>query len=251
MRPRDLVPLFLVAVAAVSVWVATLPHSSTARATWIGLAATLSTAGLVDGSARLDSRTRERAVQRLVGERVARINQDVVWMVKELFCLSDGDSRHRLEQLDNLTSPVINLNEEANVWPKGQPKLGLVVAARERIKHNLETAVDLAAVTDDASRIGEFEGVLQSNGIMILVRYAEAEPVHRGATLPVEAVKLLTVVQRQFDWYARRGGPGWRWGDASSPRERNVVIRALTHSPNESTIHWFREERRKRREHSV
>jgi hypothetical protein len=89
---RTAVPIVLIALGLLGAVAAFFADCSDWRAIWIGVASTGLSAGLVDGSAVLEARRREQATLRIVGQRVGRIHQRLLWIVEALFEVSMAET---------------------------------------------------------------------------------------------------------------------------------------------------------------
>ncbi|HEY1854069.1 MAG TPA: hypothetical protein VGG40_05720, partial [Solirubrobacterales bacterium] len=78
-------PVALLAIGVAAIAATLLAHDVTWRAIWIGLASTTVTAGLVDASALLEFRRRDRAVLRVAGDRVGAAQAMFTLIVDAMF----------------------------------------------------------------------------------------------------------------------------------------------------------------------
>src|ERR1017187_10830145 len=87
LRLRHAVPMLLAPTGVISVCLVSVADGTTWKAVWIGVASTMFASGLVDASVQIDSMRREQAVLRIAGQRVARINQNVLRLISSAFDL--------------------------------------------------------------------------------------------------------------------------------------------------------------------
>ena len=85
---RRSVPVFLLLAGVAAVVSAIVVGSVTWKAVWIGVASSCLTGGLVDGSALLEARRRDRAVLRIAGMRVGYLHQRLLWIIGAVFDVS-------------------------------------------------------------------------------------------------------------------------------------------------------------------
>ena len=119
MRLRILVLAFLFAVAAVS---AAFADDVTWKAIWIGLASTTAAAGLVDCSALWETHQREQVLLRVVGQRVARIHQRMLSIIRAVFGVT-AEARKVSGQLRAWEPRPIDLTEDAGILPPRSKQL--------------------------------------------------------------------------------------------------------------------------------
>ncbi len=153
LRLRHAVPILLAIAGLISVYLVSVANGTTWKAVWIGVASTMFASGLVDASVQIEATRRERAVLRIAGERVARINQNVLLLISSAFDLQvDVSEMHAT--LAELTDHKIDLSAVApRVFPE-QTKLQGVMVHLAEIDQSLEFAVTLGSLTYAAARLG-------------------------------------------------------------------------------------------------
>ena len=153
LRLRHAVPILLATTGVISVYLVSVANGTTWKAVWIGVASTMFASGLVDASVQIEAVRRERAVLRIAGERVARINQNVLLLISSAFDLQvDVSEMHAT--LAALTDHKIDLSAIAppRVFPE-QTKLQGVMVHLAEIDQSLEFAVTLGSLTHAAARL--------------------------------------------------------------------------------------------------
>jgi hypothetical protein len=148
--------MLLATTGVISVYLVSVADGTTWKAVWIGVASTMFASGLVDASVQIDSMRREQAVLRIAGQRVARINQNVLRLISSAFDLQVDVSKMHAT-LAELTDHEIDLSAVApRVFPE-QTKLQGVVVYLAEIDQSLEFAVTLGSLTYAAARLERLE----------------------------------------------------------------------------------------------
>jgi uncharacterized membrane protein YccC len=167
--------------------------------------------GLVDASVQIDAVRREQAVLRIAGQRVARINQNVLRLISSAFDIQ-ADVSEMHTRLTELTDHEIDLTAVApRVFPE-QTKLQGVVVYLAEIDQNLEFAVTLGSLTYAAARVERLDNALRSNVFLLALRNASINPLMSGPVLVDSARELFETMREQHRWFGRRGGSTWRSG---------------------------------------
>jgi hypothetical protein len=220
MNYRAALPVLLLlggVAAAIGVPIA---DDSTWQSIWVGLSSTAITAGLVDGSALLEARARERAVLHLVGVRVGQMHQSLLRVIYAVFGISLDSASEVSARLRSLETEREILLEENVV---GQVPPITVQANLIRLVRNvdavLDTALDLGVLTAEASRVQRLDEALRHGHFMSVLRVMIPQAPVLGfgkfvanRELAKEAADAVDAVQAEFRFFARQGGKGWRYG---------------------------------------
>ncbi|MGO9448293.1 MAG: hypothetical protein ACLQQB_11635 [Solirubrobacteraceae bacterium] len=211
LRLRHAVPILLATTGVISVYLVSVANGTTWKAVWIGVASTMFASGLVDASVQIEAVRRERAVLRIAGERVARINQNVLLLISSAFDLQvDVSEMHAT--LAALTDHKIDLSAIApRVFPE-QTKLQGVMVHLAEIDQSLEFAVTLGSLTHAAARLERLDDSIRSSVFLIALRHASINPRMSGPVLVDSARELFETMREQHRWFGRRGGSTWRAG---------------------------------------
>jgi hypothetical protein len=213
MTLRSGIPMVLLVAGAVAVALAVVAGDVTWRAVWIGLASTALAAGLVDGSAVLEARRRERAILDVAGERVGRIHQRLLWILGAVFEAGKGEVAavsgrlNRSEQSTYDPTAVVD-----GLWPERTMAV-YVQQCIAQIDDALEVALALGVQTSEAARFVRLDAALREGPFALWLREASVLPMSNGAkVLARQAADVLDRVQEEFRFFAARDRPGWRFG---------------------------------------
>lgn len=203
--------MLLATAGVISVYLVSVADGTTWKAVWIGVASTMFASGLVDASVQIDSMRREQAVLRIAGQRVARINQNVLRLISSAFDLQVDVSKMHAT-LAELTDHEIDLSAVApRVFPE-QTKLQGVVVYLAEIDQSLEFAVTLGSLTYAAARLERLDDAIRSNVFLLAMRNASINPRMSGSVLVDSARELFETMREQHRWFGTRGGSTWRSG---------------------------------------
>ena len=211
LRLRHVVPILLAIAGVISVYLVSVANGTTWKAVWIGVASTMFASGLVDASVQIDAGRREKAVLRIAGQRVARINQNVLRLISSAFDLQ-VDVSEMQTTLTALTDHKIDLSAIAPRVIPQQTKLQGVVFYLAEIDQSLEFAVTLGSLTYAAARLERLDDAIRSNVFLLAMRNASINPRMSGPVLVDSARELFDTMREQHRWFGRRGGSTWRSG---------------------------------------
>ena len=207
LRPRYAVPAVFILLGVVAVGkVVETPHP-TSKATWIGLASTLITAGLVDASGLLDTAARERAVLQITLDRLHKAIWRLTSILTMVFKLEGEEATitGMKQTLAGTTMASVDLSEEVEVFPQKLEKRELVLKARDRMAEYLDAAIELGAATSQARRFHRLYSASEENGFMLYLR--DVAPIKVLARIePDDALQLLDDLQSEVEWLTKRLG---------------------------------------------
>jgi hypothetical protein len=176
---RTSVPIFVLLAGVAAVISAIAAGSVTWKAVWIGVASSCLTGGLVDGSAVLEARRRDRAILRVAGMRVGYFHQRLLWIIDAVFCVS---------------------GEPSDVGDALRDLLGMQTTEAGRFEQ-----------LDTALRQNRFYAWLKSGA-------PAPEFLDEYPSLASGAADVLDAVQTQFRFFAGLSGRSWRYGQLASTR---------------------------------
>jgi hypothetical protein len=211
-RLSALIVLFSCGVAAIVF--AVIASDVTWKAVCIGVASTAFASALVDFSALWEVRARERVLLRVVGDRVGRIHQRMLWIVGTVFDVSMASAGDVCCELRAWKGSAINLaDEKAAVFPPRSKQAWLAQCVAD-IDQSLEVALSIGAQTEAAPRVERLDTALRSSPFASWARDVAptAALAGGGDMLAGQAADVLDVVQKEFRFFADRGGEQWRFG---------------------------------------
>lgn len=210
---RRSVPVFLLLAGVAAVVSALAVGSVTWKAVWIGVASSCLTGGLVDGSALLEVRRRDRAVLRIAGIRVGYLHQRLLWIIGAVFDIS-GEPSDVGSALRDLHRASIDLKAMMPAVVPARTRLARAMESLAQMEEALAVAVSLGAETTEAGRFEQLDAALRSNLFYAWLKGAPVMPsiVDEDSVLASGAADALDAVQTQFRFFAGLGGESWRYG---------------------------------------
>jgi hypothetical protein len=201
-------------VAAVGLAIAM--GSVTWKAVWIGVASSCLTGGLVDGSALLEARRRDRAVLRIAGVRVGYLHQRLLWIISAVFDVS-GEPSDVGNALRDLHRATIDLTTIMPAVVPERTRLARAMESLAQLEDSLFVAVSLGTQTAEAGRFEQLDGALRSNHFYMWLKSTSVTTriLDEDSALANGAADALDAVQTQFRFFAHRGGESWRYGQLS------------------------------------
>jgi hypothetical protein len=231
---RGSVPVLLLLAGVVAVVSAIAVGSVTWKAVWIGVASSCITGGLVDGSALLEARRRDRAVLRIAGVRVGYLHQRLLWIISAVFDVS-GEPWVVGSALRDLREASFDLTAMMPGVAPARTRLARATESLAQLEEALAIAVSLGTQTTEAGRFEQLDYALRSNSFYAWLKSASVAPrIHdEYSELANGAADALDAVQTQFRFFAVRGGETWRYGQLpqSTPvthRSRRLPVDAMT-----------------------
>ena len=211
---RVAIPCSLLLAGAAAIGLVFVPRDATWKAIWIGLASTCLAAGLVDGSALLEARRREKSILRLVGDRVGLVHQRFLWIIRAAFDIVENNAADLPGRLREFQSPAISLQSGMPQVMPPTTRLAYAMHSLAELEEALAVATDLAVLTNEAHRLVTLGSLLRSNHLVIWLRYAAAIPAVSAGGLEMAraAADALETIQTQFRFFSKRGGSSWRYG---------------------------------------
>jgi hypothetical protein len=211
---RGSVPILLLLAGVAAVVSAIAVGSVTWKSVWIGVASSCITGGLVDGSALLEVRRRDRAVLRIAGVRVGYLHQRLLWIIGAVFDVG-GEPSDVGSALRDLHRARIDLTA---MMPGVVPVRTRLVRAMEslaQLEDGLAVAVSLGTQTTEAGRFEQLDGTLRSNHFYVWLKSASVTPriLDEDSALANGAADALDAVQTQFRFFADHGGESWWYGE--------------------------------------
>jgi hypothetical protein len=210
---RTSVPVFLLLAGVAAVISAIAAGSLTWKAVWIGVASSCLTGGLVDGSALIEARRRDRAVLRIAGMRVGYLHQRLLWIIDAVFCVS-GEPSDVGAALRDLQPASIDLTAMMPELVPARTRLARALESLAQLEEALAVAVSLGTQTSEASRFEQLDAALRQNQFYAWLKSAAVTPgpLDEHSSLASGAADVLDAVQAQFRFFAGLSGPGWRYG---------------------------------------
>jgi hypothetical protein len=213
-RRRTSVPVLLLLAGVVAVILAIAADSVTWTSVWIGVASSCLTGGLVDGSAQLEARRRDRAILRIAGMRVGFMHRRLLWIIEAVFGVS-GEPSGVGGALRDLHRASIDLTTMMPGLVPGRTRLARALESLAQLEEALSVAVSLGAQTTEASRFEQLDAALRQSEFYAWLKGAGVTPVllDEDSSLAGGAAELLDAVQTQFRFFAELSGRSWRYGE--------------------------------------
>lgn len=210
---RGSVPILLLLAGVAAVVLAVAVGSVTWKAVWIGVASSCLTGGLVDGSALLEVRRRDRAVLRIAGVRVGYLHQRLLWIIGAVFDVS-GEPADVGIALRDLHRASIDLTAIMPALVPARTRLVRAMESLAQLEEALAVAVSLGTQTSEAGRFEQLDAALRSNHFYGWLKSASLTPriLDEDSALASGAADVLDAVQAQFRFFADHGGQSWRYG---------------------------------------
>jgi hypothetical protein len=210
---RRSVPIFLLLAGVAAVVSAIAVGSVTWKAVWIGVASSCLTGGLVDGSALLEARRRDKAVLRIAGVRVGYLHQRLLWMIGVVFDVN-GEPSNVGSALRDLHRARIDLTAMMPAIAPARTRLVRAMELLAQLEEALAVAVSLGTQTTEAGRFEQLDAAVRSNHFYGWLKSAAVTPriVDEDSALANAAADVLDAVQTQFRYFADRGGQNWQYG---------------------------------------
>ena len=210
---RRSVPVLLLLAGVVAVVAAIAVSSVTWKAVWIGVASSCLTGGLVDGSALLEARRRDRAILRIAGMRVGYLHQRLLWVIGAVFDVS-GEASDVGRTLRDLHGASVDLTAMMPGVVPARTRLVRAMESLAQLEEALAVAVSLGTQTTEAERFEQLDGAVRSNHFYVWLKSASVTPriLDEDSALANGAADLLDAVQTQFRFFADHGGQSWRYG---------------------------------------
>jgi hypothetical protein len=210
---RTSVPIFVLLAGVVAVILAIAAGSVTWKAVWIGVASSCLTGGLVDGSALLEARRRDRAILRIAGMRIGYLHQRLLWIIDAVFCVS-GEPSDVGGTLRGLDRAGTDLTAMMPGLVPARTRLARALESLAQLEEALAVAVSLGTQTTEAGRFEQLDAALRQSRFYVWLKGAAVTPdIHdQDASLASGAADVLDAVQTQFRFFARLTGRSWRYG---------------------------------------
>jgi hypothetical protein len=210
---RTSVPVFLLLAGVAFVISAIAAGSVTWKAVWIGVASSCLTGGLVDGSALLEARRRDKAVLRIAGMRIGYLHQRLLWIIDAVFCVS-GEPSDVGSALRGLHGARIDLTTMMPGLVPARTRLARALESLAQLEEALAVAVSLGTQTAEASRFEQLDVALRQNHFYAWLKSAAVTPgiLDECSSLASAAADALDAVQTQFRFFAGLSGRSWRYG---------------------------------------
>jgi hypothetical protein len=210
---RTSVPILLLLAGAVAVILVIAAGSVTWKAVWIGVASSCLTGGLVDGSALLEARRRDKAVLRIAGMRIGYLHQRLLWIIDAVFCVS-GEPADVTPALRGLQRATTDLTAMMPGLVPARTRLARALESLAQLEEALAVAVSLGTQTTEASRFEQLDAALRQSRFYAWLKSAAVTPDIPDEYPPLAsaAADVLDTVQTQFRFFARVSGRSWRYG---------------------------------------
>lgn len=215
MQIRILMLALLFVIAAVSAAFAFVADDVTWKAIWIGLTSTTAAAGLVDCSALWETHQREQVLLRVVGQRVGRIHQRMLWIIRAVFGVS-ADAREISAQLRAWEPRPIDLTQDAGILPPRSKQLW-VAHCIDEIDEAMDVVRTLGAQTTGAAHMELLDDLLRSREFMVFARSGIPQVREGGELLATQAAIVLDRIQVEFRYFFMQAGAGWGSGQLDPP----------------------------------
>jgi hypothetical protein len=216
---RGSVPILLLLAGAAAVVLAIAVGSVTWKAVWIGVASSCITGGLVDGSALLEARRRDRAVLRIAGVRVGYLHQRLLWIIGAVFDVSGEPS-----DVDNALRDLHRANIDLTAMMPGlvpvRTRLTRAMESLAQLEDALAVAVSLGTQTTEAGRFEQLNGALRSNPFYEWLKSASVTPriLDEDSALANGAADALVAVQTSSASSRTMAARAGDTGSCCSPR---------------------------------
>jgi hypothetical protein len=210
---RTSVPVFLLLAGVAFLISAVAAGSVTWKAVWIGVASSCLTGGLVDGSAQLEARRRDRAILRIAGMRVGYLHQRLLWIIDAVFSVS-GEPAEVGSALRAFDRESTDLTTKMPGLVPARTRLARALESLAQLEEALAVAVSLGTQTTEASRLEQLDTALRQSHFYAWLKSAAVSPGRPDdyPALASQAADVLDAVQAQFRFFADLTGPGWRYG---------------------------------------
>lgn len=215
---REAVPAALLFFGSAAIVASALANDVTWRAIWIGVASTTVTAGLVDASALLAARKRERSVLRIAGDRVgvarAIFRELLDAMFGGLFEMG-WPSSHDLRQVQEPVS--IDLDEDAGVMPPRSRRIQ-IIHLTGLLTDALGEALRLGADTSEAFRFEEIDSGMRRNDFVLYLHSVIGQGFQFDPLPPKfihSAADALDLLEKHLAFFRRIAGASWQYGPAA------------------------------------
>jgi hypothetical protein len=228
---RRSVPVFLLLAGVAAVVLAIAVGSVTWKAVWIGVASSCLTGGLVDGSALLEVRRRDRAVLRISGVRIGYLHQRLLWIIGAVFDVS-GKPSDVGSALRDLHRASIDLTAMMPAVVPARTRLARATESLAQLEEALFVAVSLGTQTTEAGRFEQLDAALRSNHFYGWLKSASLTPriLDEDSALANGAADVLDAVQTQFASSRTVAARAGSTGSCRSPLSQRSV-RAGHHTP--------------------
>jgi hypothetical protein len=211
-RVRATTPVLLLTAGLAAIALIFVADDPTWKAVWVGVASTAIAAGLVDGSALLESRRREGAILDIAGDRVGRIHQRLLWILNAVFEAGAGEAAELGRQLRESTQSTYDPARTADIMPPRTTAVWVAQCVAD-IDEALDVALALGAQTSQVARFVRLDALVRGGPFMTWLRNASSLPVRSGAeNLAQQAADLLDSVQEEFQFFSDRDARGWKFG---------------------------------------
>ncbi len=215
---REFTPIGLLLVGLAAIAATLVAHDVTWRAIWIGVASTTVTGGLVDGSALMEARRRERAVLRAAGDRVGAARSMFFLIIDAMF----GGAEHigfSASALREVREPVsIDLDEDAHVMPPRSRRVQ-VIYLTDQLTDALHEALRLGSQTSEAPRFEEIDSGMRRNGFVLYLHSVIAQGLQFDPLPPRyvhSAADALDLLDKHLRFFQRIAGASWQYGSAET-----------------------------------
>jgi len=222
---RRSVPILLLLAGVAGVVSAFAANSVTWKAVWIGVASSCLTGGLVDGSALLEVRRRDRAILRIAGLRVGYLHQRLLWIIGAVFDVS-GEPLEVGSALRDLHRARIDLTAIMPAVVPARTRLARAMESLAQMEEALAVAVSLGVQTTEAGRFEQLDASLRSNHFYAWLKSAPVTPsiLDEDSALASAAADALDAAHKQFRFFAGLRGENWRHGQPPSLNQPSARV---------------------------
>lgn len=207
---RALVPPALGLVGFAAIVAATVATSVTSKAIWIGVVSTTLTAALVDGSALLEARRRDRALLKVAGDRVGDLRAHYRLVLNTMYNVTGSEASAELRQM---APPSVDLSESSGFLPP-TTKGDWLTHTTQHMAFVLDQALQLGATTSEAWRFVELDLAMRENALILYLQSV----VSAGAVFdpqPKEhltsAADLLDLLDENCGFFKKVAGAEWKY----------------------------------------
>jgi len=216
---REATPVVLLLVGVAAIAATFLAHDVTWRAIWIGVASTTVSAGLVDSSALLEFRRRDRAVLRVAGDRVGAARA-LFMMVIDAMLGGVSDIEHfsarGLREVKEAVS--IDLDEDSHMMPPRSRRVQ-VTYMTQQMTDALHEALRLGSQTSEALRFEEIDSGMRRNGFVLYLHSVIAQGFQFDPLPPRyihSAADALDLLEKHLEFFRHVAGDSWQYPAAEA-----------------------------------
>lgn len=214
---REATPVTLLLVGVAAIAAALLADEVTWRAIWIGVASTTVSAGLVDASAILEFKRRDRAVLRVAGDRVGAARSMFMLIIDAMFGGVLDAERFSASGLREVQEAVsLNLDEDSLMMPPRSRRVQ-VIYMTQQMTDALHEALRLGSQTSEAPRFEQIDSALRRNSFVLYLHSVIAQGFQFDPLPPKyihSAADALDLLDKHLGFFQHIAGASWPYATA-------------------------------------